>query len=265
VHPENFIRSYFDAWNRCDAKAVADHLTPNGTYSDMPRNQQLDRKALITSDLADLFTHERVRYELVGEVLYSEGTIAYQYRATPLDSAGDDVEGSSWFGAEFMVINGEAAVRIADYYELSSEVGRAADVIPGEPTATKYARSGLNDAQMERYKKRLLTFMGVEKIYLNSEMTLPALAGLMECSVNHLSQVINAGFGASFYDYLNSYRIEEAKRILGGDDSASQAILDIPFEVGFNTNSAFYAAFKKSTGQTPAQYRRKQLKLVAGD
>jgi AraC-like DNA-binding protein len=107
--------------------------------------------------------------------------------------------------------------------------------------------------------------MGVEKIYLNSEMTLPALAGLMECSVNHLSQVINAGFGASFYDYLNSYRIEEAKRILGGADSASQAILDIPFEVGFNTNSAFYAAFKKSTGQTPAQYRRKQLKLVAGD
>jgi AraC-like DNA-binding protein len=78
----------------------------------------------------------------------------------------------------------------------------------------------------------------------------------VKCSVNHLSQAVNSGFGMSFFDFLNSYRIEEAKTMLSQCDPRSQAILDVSFAVGFNSNSAFYAAFKKATGQTPAQYRR---------
>lgn len=183
-----------------------------------------------------------------------------QYRATLVDEEGEDIPGSAWFGAEFMMVNDEAALQIADYFEISSGAtrrGRIADAHPGESIATKYARSGLGDEQMEGYK--------AQQVFLHSELTLPGLAELMDCSVNHLSQIINAGFGSSFYDYLNTYRIEEAKLILGNDGNASQAILDIPFAVGFNTNSAFYSAFKKSTGQIPAQYRRKQLKAATTD
>jgi AraC-like DNA-binding protein len=74
-----------------------------------------------------------------------------------------------------------------------------------------------------------------------------------------LSQVINSGFGTSFFDYLNRYRIEHARELLASLDSQSTAILNIAFTVGFNSNSAFYSAFKKRVGVTPAQYRRKQL------
>jgi AraC-like DNA-binding protein len=81
----------------------------------------------------------------------------------------------------------------------------------------------------------------------------------VDCSVNHLSQVINSGFGVSFFDYLNQYRIEHAKELLTTLDGQSNAILNIAFTVGFNSNSAFYAAFKKYVGQTPAQYRRSQM------
>ena len=63
----------------------------------------------------------------------------------------------------------------------------------------------------------------------------------------------------SFFDFLNSYRIREAKSMLIHQDSLSQSILDVSFAVGFNSNSAFYAAFKNATGQTPAQFRRKTL------
>ena len=90
--------------------------------------------------------------------------------------------------------------------------------------------------------------MQSEQVYLDSDLTLPKLAALVKCPVNHLSQVINSGFNMSFFDYLNQYRIEDAKKLLSLEDGQLQAILSIAFEVGFNSNSAFYAAFKKSCG-----------------
>jgi len=76
---------------------------------------------------------------------------------------------------------------------------------------------------------------------------------------NH-RQAVNSGFGMSFFDFLNSYRVKESNLLLGVNAAQAKAILDISFYVGFNSNSAFYAAFKKTTGQTPAQYRRDHLK-----
>jgi AraC-like DNA-binding protein len=73
-----------------------------------------------------------------------------------------------------------------------------------------------------------------------------------------LSQVINSGIGVSFFDYLNQHRIEYAKNLLGENAGHNNAILNVAFAVGFNSNSAFYAAFKKCVGQTPARYRRAQ-------
>ena len=100
--------------------------------------------------------------------------------------------------------------------------------------------------------------MKSDELFLRSDMTLPKLAEAVGCSVNHLSQVINAGFSMSFFDYLNRYRIDYARQLLSALDDSNCAILNIAFTVGFNSNSAFYAAFKKCVGQTPAQYRRAQ-------
>ncbi|MCZ6832077.1 MAG: AraC family transcriptional regulator [Gammaproteobacteria bacterium] len=94
------------------------------------------------------------------------------------------------------------------------------------------------------------------KVYLEPDLTMLKLAALVACSVNQLSQAVNSGFGMSFFDFLNSYRIKEAKVMLSQTGQPTQAMLDVSFAVGFNSNSAFYAAFRKATGQTPAQYRR---------
>ena len=98
-----------------------------------------------------------------------------------------------------------------------------------------------------------------QQLFLRSDLTLPKLAETVGCSVNHLSQVINSGFGMSFFDYLNHHRIDHAKELLAASECRSGAILNVAFAVGFNSNSAFYAAFKKRVGQTPAQYRRANL------
>ena len=66
-------------------------------------------------------------------------------------------------------------------------------------------------------------------------------------------------FDMSFFDYLNSHRIKHARELLSRTDGESNAILNIAFTVGFNSNSAFYAAFKKHVGVTPAQFRRENM------
>jgi AraC-like DNA-binding protein len=99
--------------------------------------------------------------------------------------------------------------------------------------------------------------MQSQQIFLRSDLTLPKLAEELGCSGNHLSQVLNSEFGASFFEYLNQYRIDYARELLSGSDSQGRSILDVAFTVGFNSNSAFYTAFKKRTGMTPAQYRQR--------
>jgi AraC-like DNA-binding protein len=141
-------------------------------------------------------------------------------------------------------MNGDAAISIADYYE-----------VPAMRSKRKYAKSGLRKEQMREYKRRLEQVMRSEQMYMDPRLTLPVLAQTIGCTVNHLSQVINAGFEMSFFDYLNSHRVRHAKQLLSELSGKNRAILNIAFSVGFNSNSAFYAAFKKHVGMTPAQFR----------
>jgi len=72
----------------------------------------------------------------------------------------------------------------------------------------------------------------------------------------HLSQTFTRKFSASFFDYVNEWRVEEAKRLLATDTT----ITAIAFESGFNSRSAFYNAFKKRTGHNPGDFRNSLLK-----
>ena len=256
-----FVDSYFDAWNHCDPKGVADHLTADGIYCDIPENIQRSHDELITA-LTDFFSHYRHRYELIGEVLTSSNTIAFQYKVLPFDAATVNGSTTAYRGAEFMTLNGDVAMSITDYYDIPGmpQPSNLNGIASREAQRLKYAKSGLTAEQMLEYKQRLEQIMLSQQAFLAPDLTLPKLAAVVGCSVNHLSQVINSGFGMSFFDYLNLYRIGHARKLLTRIDGQSNAILNIAFTVGFNSNSAFYAAFKKCVGQPPAQYRRTQLR-----
>jgi len=254
-----FVESYFDAWNHRDPKGVADHLTADGIYCDIPQNVQSSHDELVTS-LTEFFCNDRHRYELIGEILANGNTIAFQYQICPLGNSDEYTSSTHMCGAEFMTLNGDAAMNITDYYDVPglARPPKLACLTSHQPQKNKYAKSGLNTEQLSDYKNRLETIMHQQQAYLRPDLTLPKLATAVQCSVNHLSQVINAGFGMSFFDYLNQHRIQHARQLLGKLNEQNGAILNIAFTVGFNSNSAFYAAFKKCVGQTPAQYRRAQ-------
>ena len=61
------------------------------------------------------------------------------------------------------------------------------------------------------------------------------------------------GFGKSFYELVNDYRITHAKGLLR---TSHMTVLDIAYASGFNTKSAFYNAFKEFVDQTPTNYRK---------
>lgn len=252
-----FVESYFDAWNHADPKGVADHLARDGVYQDIPANAESTHENLIEY-LTRFFASNRHRYELIGDILTNGNTLAFEYRSTLADPVCKSGLPASYCGAEFMTLNGEAAIIIKDYYDTGGAEHHTDISNIGGDSPGKYAKSGLNQTQLLEYKQTLESIMKSDELFLRSDMTLPKLAEAVGCSVNHLSQVINAGFSMSFFDYLNRYRIDYARQLLSALDDSNCAILNIAFTVGFNSNSAFYAAFKKCVGQTPAQYRRAQ-------
>jgi len=249
-----FVESYFDAWNRHDPKQVADHLSRGGTYFDIPAQQELARDELV-SHLRDYFRQDNHCYTLVGEVLAGESTIAFQYRASP---EGDEDPATGWIGAEFITMEGDSALKIEDYYREPQLIGRVA---AGSSHGRRYAKSGLSASGLRAVTVRLSEAMNEDRAYLDSHLSLPQLAAMLGCSVNHLSQAINEGHGVSFFDFVNRHRVAEATRILASGGNETASILDVALQVGFNSTSTFYAAFKKATGQTPAHYRRSQEKF----
>jgi AraC-like DNA-binding protein len=249
MHAVALIDRYFAAWNCHDASAVVSFIAEDGIYVDVAFDFRSSRDEL-KELLEEYFEEEKLRYSLASDVLHSRDTIAYKYRMEPLHPSSD--RRGSFDGAVFMhMVDGKFTL-VSDYYDPAAE-GYA--TVP-DSMRTKYAKSGLASEQLEDYKTKLLQLMDDERPYLSPDLTLPRLARQMDCSVNHLSQVINAGFHSTFFGLMNRYRVEHAKALLSRSEGSADGIRDTAYQSGFNSNSAFYAAFKKDCGQTPAQFRR---------
>lgn len=94
-----------------------------------------------------------------------------------------------------------------------------------------------------------------DKLYLNSDLNILQLATACTTSIHVLSKLINDHFEKNFFDFINTYRVEEAKVKLLDTYSELYTIEGIAREVGFNSRSAFYTAFKKCTGLTPTEFK----------
>lgn len=127
-------------------------------------------------------------------------------------------------------------------------------------SAPKYEKSALTPARADLYLSKLVRAMQAEKLYANNGLKLQDLADRIDMSPHQLSQLINEKLGQNFFDFINTYRIEEAKKLLADPAKRQYTILSLALEVGFNNKASFNAAFKKHTGMTPSQFRDSNVK-----
>mgnify|MGYP002390629215 CR=1 FL=1 len=101
----------------------------------------------------------------------------------------------------------------------------------------------------------ILDYVAKNEIYKDHNITLGKLAKSLSIKPHVLSQIINEQLSYNFNDFINSYRIEEAKKMLANPEMKNITVAGIAYDSGFNTLSAFNTAFKKFTGRTPSQFR----------
>ncbi len=126
--------------------------------------------------------------------------------------------------------------------------------------AEKYSGSLLTALQSKTLSEQLEALMQNQKPYLNDTLELSTLAQILKTHPKNLSQAINENFQRNFFDYVNTYRVQEAQRLLADPSRKDHKIYEIMFEVGFNSRSSFNTAFKKVTGLTAGQYRKEYMK-----
>ncbi|MGB5818455.1 MAG: AraC family transcriptional regulator [Saonia sp.] len=107
------------------------------------------------------------------------------------------------------------------------------------------------------YLDKLNTLIVDEKIHLDTELNEQKLADRLGVQSYILSIVLNDYLGKSFSSYINEKRIEEAKRLLESDKHKDLTIFAVAVDSGFRSESVFYVNFKKITGFTPKQYKKK--------
>jgi AraC-like DNA-binding protein len=178
-----------------------------------------------------------------------------------------------YIGATAYYQNDEGDVLVATvlallFYSLSGRAIRHSGLLatlpaaePDEPLPVrkKYEKTALSPEAAGKVLERLRTWMASTDAYRNGDLTLPVVAAELSVPLHHLSQVINEHCQQNFFDFINSYRVEEVKRQLLMPESAYLKLEEIGFAAGFNSKSAFNAAFKKSTQLTPSQFRKNAL------
>jgi AraC-like DNA-binding protein len=135
----------------------------------------------------------------------------------------------------------------------SSDVER--DIVANK--RKKYANSGLTAEALKELHQRLVGLMATEKLYTEPELSLTSLAARLNIHPNYLSQTINEVEGKSFFDYINSLRVEEFKRLVAIPENSQFTIISLAYDCGFNSKSSFNKNFKKVTGQSPSAYLEK--------
>lgn len=141
-------------------------------------------------------------------------------------------------------------INVAKFSTLSYE-----DMYPGGGYQKRKKKNKIIHAKSNEIVNKIIETMNKDKLYLNSTFSLNKLSSHIKLPSHVVSSIINDEIGKSFVQLINSYRIEDAKRLLE-ERNRNISIFCIAMEVGYNSVSTFNRAFKKIEGITPSEYQK---------
>nr|WP_315172306.1 helix-turn-helix domain-containing protein [uncultured Flavobacterium sp.] len=139
------------------------------------------------------------------------------------------------------------------FRSIDSKLKLVEDIVSEEKSNNQVA---VTEKEFDEDLYKLQQYMIDEKPFLNPSLTIQDIAVAIKIPVRELSLLINHKLDQHFYDFINTYRVEKAIEILKDESKDKVTILEILYEVGFNSKSSFNTAFKKHTGNTPTSYRK---------
>ncbi|MBN2158781.1 MAG: AraC family transcriptional regulator [Spirochaetes bacterium] len=137
------------------------------------------------------------------------------------------------------------------YHDFFMALGR-------EVRLARYRKSMLRGLDIDALREQIEYLMSVEKYYHNFDISIKSTADELSITPHQLSWFLNKKMRIDFRNFINRYRVEEAKLLLAG--SLGQNVLNVGFHVGFGSKTSFNVTFKEFTGKTPTEFRQEHIK-----
>lgn len=137
-------------------------------------------------------------------------------------------------------------------------LGYNTDMKSTSSSVPKYQNSSLDTQEKTKISEKLRQVMESQKLFLEKDLNLQRLALSIEIQKHHLSEVLNDELGEKFSDFVNRYRVEQAKKLLIEKHDVL-TIHGIALESGFSNKTSFNKAFRRFEGCTPSEYRKQHV------
>ena len=128
------------------------------------------------------------------------------------------------------------------------------------PEAAKNSSGVIAESDAEKWLERLRCVMKNEKLYVNPDLNLNALANYTGIVPKTISTVLNQHLGKNFNDFVNDYRVREVCRKLSDPTYQHLTISGMALDSGFNSQATFQRSFKSIMGISPKEYSKKSIK-----
>lgn len=262
----DIVDRYMGAWNDRDALGVRRCFAADGCYIDSVHEREIVGDEIIAYCEESFERYPDTDYEIINRTGSKGGTVAVQWimrgrSIEPIFDLPATGEVVSFVGVDFLSVHYGRIRTATSYYDLASlqrGIDRTRLVADSGEVLEKYQRSRLSREAMQGIRATLERLLIAEGGYRDPNLTLGLLAQRMEISPTYLSQVINREYSMSFRDFVNRRRVEAARQLLRDPACAGQPVMQIGMEVGFNSASAFYAAFQRFVRTTPLVYRQRK-------
>lgn len=250
---ENLVERYQQYWQQSDIDGLMSMYDEDITYHDMPSGDEIryrDMKNFLTRSFAE----EQNQSLELKDSPYIEGNSAFIHWEQRFSIRGSERR-VNVNGVELIVFRGRKIVNIHEFYDFQvSDLDEDSNPEVGSHSE-KMTKLGLDEELMQKIAKEISFYIDEQKSFLEHEISLTRVSKKLGYTRNQVSYVINHVLGQTFYDLVNSRRIDYVMQELNAA-KPNVSILELSINAGFNSVSGFYTAFKKHTSMTPVQFQR---------